>query len=318
MNRASPAAPRIVVVGGVNTDLTARVARFPLPGETIPGHDLAIVGGGKGANSAVAAARMGGRVALVACLGDDPFGSERRVELAAEGLDLTGLATAPGTATGAALIAVDAGGQNTIVVVPGANAALRPRHLAGLALEAGDLLVTQLEAPLETVEAALRLGVERGATTLLNYAPYLSEAHALLPLADVVVVNEHEAAGLLGVPSLLPAEALDAAGALVARGARAAVVTLGAAGVVAANASGARRILAPRVTVRDTTAAGDAFTGALAAGLADGAEFFAAVGLAVLASALTVTKAGAQPSLPTRAEVERFRRGLERATTPTA
>lgn len=315
MNHILHAAPRIVVVGGVNTDLTARVVHFPLPGETIPGHDLAIVGGGKGANSAVAAARMGGRVALVACIGDDPFGSARHAELAAEGLDLTGLATAPGTATGVALIAVDAGGQNTIVVVPGANAVLRPRHLAGLPLETGDLLLTQLESPLETVEAALRLGVERGATTLLNYAPYHTEAHALLPLADVIVVNEHEAAGLLGVPSLLPADALDAAVALLARGPRAAVLTLGAAGVAAANASGAGRIPAPSVMVRDTTAAGDAFTGALAAGLAAGAEFFAAAGVAVLASALAVTKAGAQPSLPTRAEVERFRRALENATT---
>lgn len=318
MNHVLHAATRIVVVGGVNTDLTARVARFPRPGETLPGHDLAIVGGGKGANSAVAAARMGGRVALVARIGDDPFGPPRRAELAAEGLDLAGLATAPGTATGVALIAVDAGGQNTIVVVPGANAALRPRELAGVALEAGDLLLTQLESPLETVGAALRLGAKRGATTLLNYAPYRAEAHALLPLADIIVVNEHEAAGLLGVPSLPAAAAHDAAVALVARGPRAAVVTLGPGGVVAANASGARSIPAPSVTVRDTTAAGDAFTGALAAGLAAGTEFFAAVSLAVLAGALTVTKAGAQPSLPTRAEVERFRRGLQPATTPTA
>lgn len=311
MSSATPAARRIVVVGSVNTDLTARVTRFPLPGETVPGHTLAIAGGGKGANAAVAAARLGGRVALIAAIGDDAFGAARRVELVAAGLDLSNLVNVQGIVTGIALIGVDDEGQNTIVVVPGANDALRREHLTDLPLASGDVLVTQLESPLDTVERALRLGAERGATTVLNFAPYRPAARALLTCTEVIVVNEHEAAGLLDMPVSSPAAARQAAPALLARGPRAAVITLGADGAMAAAGQEVRHIPASCVTVVDTTAAGDAVTGALAVELAAGTEFFAAVGRAVLAGTLTVTKPGAQPSLPWRAEVEQFRRALE-------
>lgn len=297
-------APRVVVVGSINTDVITRVSRFPAPGETVLAHDVAIVGGGKGGNAAVAAARLGGRVVLVGRIGDDAFGDARRAELVAAGIDVEGVAAPPARHTGIALIAVNDEGQNTIVVAAGANAELRPEHVARLALAPDDVLLTQLESPLDTVEAALRRARECGATSLLNFAPYRPDAHPLLSLCDVLVANEHEAAGLLGGAALSRTTARDAALALLARGPGRVAITL------AADASGVRRLPAAMVTVVDTTAAGDAFTGALGVQLAAGSGFFAAVETAVLVGSLTTTKLGAQPSLPTRAEFDRFRASI--------
>lgn len=295
---------RVVVVGSVNSDLVVRVAALPRPGETVAGERFAIVGGGKGANAAVAAARLGAAVALVACLGDDDFGAARLAELAREGLDLGGVRRAGDEPSGVALIAVDAAGENSIAIAPGANALLGPADVATLTLGPGDLLLTQLEVPLATVEAALRRARAAGATALLNAAPFRPEAVALLPLTDVLIVNELEAAGLLDLPRITPAAALDAVAALLDRGPGAVALTLGPHGAYAGRGDERRHLPAPAVAVVDTTAAGDAFTGALAAALAAGRDFFAATELAVRAGSLAVTKAGAQPSLPRRDELE--------------
>lgn len=295
---------RVIVVGSVNTDLVARVRELPRSGETLTGEDFAIVGGGKGANAAVAAARLGAVVALVACVGNDDFGTARLAELAREGLDLGGVRRSDGATSGVALITVDAAGENSIIVVPGTNALLAPDALAALTLDPGDVVLTQLEIPLETVEATLRRGRAGGAITVLNAAPFRPDAGALLPLADVLVVNELEAADLLGRSRIAPDGALDAVTALLDRGAGAVALTLGAHGAAVGRGDERRQIPAPAVAVVDTTAAGDAFTGALAGELAGDRDFFAAAQTAVRAGSLTVTRAGAQPSLPRRAELE--------------
>ncbi|HEX5503534.1 MAG TPA: ribokinase [Thermomicrobiales bacterium] len=307
----SPSA--VYVVGSVNTDLVVGVGALPRPGETVAGGRFAIVGGGKGANAAVAAARLGARVALVACLGDDDFGRARRADLAAEGIDLGGVRVAGATTSGVALIAVEASGENTVIYVPGANALLTPAAVAGLALAAGDVLLTQLETPPATVAAALRRARERGATALLNAAPYTPEAAGLIALADVLVLNEVEAADALGAAHVAPGEARAAVAALLGRGPRAVALTLGAHGAVAGLGGDIRHLPAPAVAVVDTTAAGDAFVGALAAGLAAGADFFAAATTAVAAGSLAVTRPGAQPSLPRRPEVDALLARMARA-----
>lgn len=302
-------APHVVVVGSVNTDLVVRVPALPRPGETLSGEDFTVVGGGKGANAAVAAARLGAAVRLVACLGRDDFGAARFAELAREGLDLAHTRRSGEAASGVALIVVDAAGENSIVIAPGANALLRPEDVAAVPLGPRDILLTQLEIPLTTVEAVLRHARAAGATAILNAAPFLPAAAALLPLTDVLIVNEIEAADLLGGERVTPDSAPGAVAALLARGPAAVALTLGAHGAAVGRGDERRHLPAPEVAVVDTTAAGDAFVGALAAGLAEGADFFAAAGRAVVAGSLAVTRAGAQPSLPTRAAVAAFPRG---------
>lgn len=295
---------RVVVVGSVNTDLVVRSKTLPRPGETIIGEGFAIAGGGKGANAAVAAARMGARVAMLACVGDDDFGRARLADLAAEGIDVLGVRQVPDIASGVALITVDARGENTIVVASGANTMLGTEALDDLAIRPGDILLTQLEVPFATGEAALRLARDAGATTVLNTAPYNPACAAMLPLVDILIANEVEAADLIGWPSITPANAAEAIETILALGPRAVALTLGPHGAAVGRAGDNRHLPAPRVTVVDTTAAGDAFCGALAAGLAAGDDLFTAAGRAVIAGSLTVTKHGAQPSLPRREEVE--------------
>jgi ribokinase len=297
---------RVVVVGSINTDLIVRATALPRPGETIIGKDFAIAGGGKGANAAVAAARMGARVTMHARVGDDDFGRARLADLAADGIDVAAARQLPGIASGVALITVDARGENTIVVASGANMRLDPDALDSLALGPGDILMTQLEVPFATTEAALRLAREAGATTVLNTAPYNAACAAMLPLVDVLIANEVEAADLIGWPAITPATAAEAIGTILARGPRAVALTLGAHGAFVGHADERRHLPAPHVTVVDTTAAGDAFCGALAAGLATGDDLFTAAERAVIAGSLAVTTAGAQPSLPRREEVERL------------
>jgi ribokinase len=295
---------RVVVVGSVNTDLVARTRVLPRPGETVSGASFMVAGGGKGANAAVAAARQGAAVALVACLGDDDFGAARLADLAGEGIDLAGVRRSSAASSGVALIIVDERGENSIVVVSGTNGLLTPTLAEEVALAPGDVMLTQLEVPLPTVEAALRRARAAGAVSMLNAAPYQPAVAELLPLIDVLIVNELEAADLLGAPPLTSERALDAAEALRARGTGAAAITLGAAGAVVAAADWHDRLPAPAVTVVDTTGAGDAFTGTLAAGLAASLHLHEAAERAIAAGSLTVTRAGAQPSLPTRAEVD--------------
>ncbi|MFL6686904.1 ribokinase [Paraburkholderia graminis] len=297
---------RVAVVGSLNMDLVARAPRLPHPGETLAGRTFAQVAGGKGGNQAVAAARLGAQVSMLGCVGADANGAQLRAGLEAEGIDCAALETGR-EATGVALIVVDDASQNAIVIVAGSNGEVTPetiaRHEAVLA--AADVVICQLETPLDTVHAALAAARRLGKTVILNPAPATGPLPAeWLPLIDYLIPNELEAATLTGLPVGSPEEAATAAAVLRAAGARNVLVTLGPRGVQAA-LEGAAPVLydAPKVEAVDTTAAGDTFIGGFAAQLAEGADVDAAIRFAQRAAALSVTRAGAQPSIPTRAEL---------------
>ncbi len=274
----------ITVIGSVNLDFVATAARLPAPGETVTGATLARHPGGKGANQALAARRLGADVSLVARVGADGLADEALALLAAEGVDLEQCDTDTTAATGVALIAVAAGGENQIIVAPGANAAFTPNHLTAPAAGA---LICQLELPLETVAAAV---AQASGFVCLNLAPAAPLAPAALARADLIVVNETEAAfygpALHDLPGLI-------------------AVTWGARGAGLFQAG--RQLAAaapPPVEAVDATGAGDAFVGALVVALLEGQPHAAALAFACTAGALAATRPGAQPSLPTRAEVE--------------
>lgn len=299
--------PRIVVVGSTNTDLVVGVPRLPAPGETVLGGDLETLAGGKGANQAVAAARLGGAVAFVARVGDDAFGARARQGFAAEGIDTRFVTTTPGVPSGVALIAVrEETGENLILVAPGANARLSPEDVdaAVAAFDAAQAVVVSLEIPLETVERAVEAGYARRIPVILNPAPARRLPPDLLERVAVLTPNETEARQLLG--SSETDDLADLPTRLLALGVDAVVITLGSSGALAATPDGIEHL--PSITVQavDTVAAGDCFTGALAVELASGRSLRDAVRFANAAAALSVTRRGAQSALPTRAEVERF------------
>jgi ribokinase len=298
----------IVVLGSLNVDFVAPVPVLPGPGETVLGGDLGTFAGGKGANQAVAAARLGGRVAMVGRVGADAHGELLVRRLEQDGVDAGGVLRDPEAPTGAALIMVAAGGENVIAVAPGANARVDAADVrrAMETVDEGGLLLLQLEIPLPAVgQAALEAG-RAGRRVLLNAAPAARLDLALLENVEAVVANEVEAAALLGRGVGSPAGALEAAAALAAAGPRLAVVTLGAAGAAVHTAGRSWRAQPFPVEAVDTTAAGDAFAGALAAGLAAGVGDEAAVRLASAAGAATATRAGAQDSLPRPADLRRL------------
>jgi ribokinase len=299
---------RVAVVGSLNMDLVARAPRLPHPGETLAGRTFAQVAGGKGGNQAVAAARLGAQVSMLGCVGADGNGAQLRAGLEAEGIDCAALETGK-AATGVALIIVDDASQNAIVIVAGSNAEVTPatisRHESVLA--AAEVVICQLETPSDTVRAALAAARRLGKTVILNPAPATGPLPAdWLPLIDYLIPNELEAAALTGLPVDTPEDAARAAAALRAAGARNVLVTLGARGVQATldGALAATLYEAPKVKAVDTTAAGDTFIGGFAAQLAQGASVETAIRFAQRAAALSVTRAGAQPSIPTRAELD--------------
>ncbi len=295
----------IVVVGSINMDLMLRCPHLPQPGETVPGSDFRTMPGGKGANQALAAARMGARVALLGCVGDDAFGPQALLHLRAAGVDLAGVHTVPGCATGVAMVQVDDTGQNCIVVAPGANACLAPAQLdaAQAALAGAAVLVCQLEVPLATVQHAVALARAAGVAVWLNPAPAQPLPAALLRQVDVLVVNAGEAAVLAGRPVAGHADAVQAALQLRAAGCGTVVVTLGADGVVWADAEGVQQRAAQRVVAVDTTGAGDTFIGAMAASWVQTRALAPAIELAQRAAALAVQRHGAQAAMPTAAEL---------------
>ena len=294
--------PKIAVVGSLNLDLVVPVPHHPRPGETVLGGALAEHPGGKGANQAVAAARLGAQVAMVGMVGADAVGGRLRAALAAERVDVERVLVAEGSASGQALVAVNtSSGENSIIVSPGANGALTPEHCAaaGALLRDAQVTLLQQEVPAATVEAAARLA---GGLVLLNPAPARELPRGLLEMVDVLVPNRRELAALVGSP--LPDLHAVADAARTLGGPAAVVVTLGADGALLC-AEGAVHVVPPLpVEAVDTTAAGDAFCGALACALAEGRALHEAVRLANAAAALATTRAGAQPSLPTRDEVE--------------
>jgi ribokinase len=279
----------IVVVGSLNADLVVRTERFPQPGETLHGSDLAVLPGGKSANQAVAAGRLGGTVRIIGAVGDDGNGRLLRDSVAAAGVDTTHVAVREGVPTGTAVITVDRAGENTIVISGGANATLTPDDLAAAAFEGAGVLGLCLEVSTDVVLAAARAGRAAGATVLTNLSPFGAVPQELLDLTDVLLVNEHEAAelGEHGV-----------ARAIVTRGGAGCTVHDGDADPV--------DVEAVPVDPIDTTGCGDAFMGAVALRLDAGDSLVDAARFAVGVGAYAATKPGAQASYPTTAELAAF------------
>ena len=304
--------PRVCVIGSANVDYTVALPRLPAPGETVSGGTLLVDLGGKGANQAVAARRLGGEVRMIGCVGDDGDGRRIAESLAAAAIDVQGLLRARDAATGTALIMVDAQGHNQIAVAPGANHRLTVEmaapHAASIAW--ADVLVCQLETPLPVVRWALAEARRHAVTTILNPAPVQPLDPEILALVDVLTPNEHEAGRLTGLTADSLEAARAAASRLLSSGAGTVLVTLGERGVLACDHTTATHFPAFPVGVVDTTVAGDAFTGALAVGLGAGGALDQAIPLASAAAALACTRRGAQDSLPGREEVEAFLRSL--------
>jgi len=295
----------VFVVGSINQDFVLRVQRRPRPGETVTGAELSLHPGGKGANGAVAAARLGAEVAMLGRVGEDAFGRKLVENLRINGVDTSWVETVSGAPTGSAFITVTPDGENAIVVSPSANRRFGPGEVEAAAsdLREADVVVAQLEVGVEAIESAARIVTGAGGRLLLNLAPPRELPGELLRLCDPLVVNEHEAAFLLGEE----ATSEESARRLLELGPASVIVTLGAAGAVfATGGASPERFPAPEVEAMDTTGAGDAFVGALAAKLAEGAPLEVAVPYAVFAGAVAVTRQGAQGSLPTAEDVGRL------------
>ena len=277
----------LVVVGSSNLDLVVTVGRHPRPGETLLGTEYHEYPGGKGLNQVVAATRAGADAVFVSALGDDAAGDRLAAVLAEEGIDCAAVQRITATATGRALITVDESGENSIVVVPGANAELRNAPLPH-----ANVVLGQLEIPVAVVTDAFRQARARGSVTILNPAPAASLADDLLASCSIVIPNEHER------------EHLGGSDRLFSMGVEAIVTTLGGAGVDVETSAGHRHVDPFSVTPIDTTGAGDAFCGAFAVAVAEGSDALAAARFAAAAGAIATTRAGAVPSLPRRAEID--------------
>ncbi|MCC6908481.1 MAG: ribokinase [Phycisphaerales bacterium] len=297
--------PRIVVLGSINMDLVVTTPRFPAPGETLLGGAFQTFPGGKGANQAVAAARLGAEVTFIGCVGRDAWGAELRALLASEKIDVAHVLSRGGERTGVAVITVDAAGQNTIVVASGANMALTTRDVeaAREVIEQADAVLMQLESPLPAVQRAAEIARQHDVPVILNAAPAQRLSAALLECVDVLIVNEGESRIVsdLHDPALSHAQV---ASHLCSLSGGHVVVTLGRDGAVHCDGQTTTRQPAPRVEVIDTTAAGDAFAGAWAVGWCEGLSVEQTLALANAAGAAAVSRKGAIPSLPRRAEVE--------------
>ncbi len=303
-------AKRIVVVGSINLDLVAATERIPTAGETVSGRNFHTFPGGKGANQAVAAARVDGAVSMIGRVGADAFGEQLLTSLQESNVDTQAVETVPGS-SGLAMITTDAAGQNAIIVIPGANATLSSadldRHI-DLIRSAG-ILLTQLETPLETVEHLAAIAVRERIPLILDPAPACFLPPSLLRSVEWLTPNETETSSLLGHgPQELSEDMIeDAAEALLRSGSRNVILKLGSRGCYVALASGVRQLL-PAYSVKavDTTAAGDAFNGALAVALLNGQDPMESASWAMAVAAISVTRPGAQPSMPTAGEVDRF------------
>jgi ribokinase len=304
--------PRIVVVGSSNTDMVVKTQRIPAPGETVTGGTFFMPAGGKGANQAVAAARLGAEVTLVAKVGDDMFGKQAAENFRKEGIKTDHIIGDPGNHTGVALIIVDDAGENLIAVAPGANFAITPEEVERAAdrIRAADVLLLQLEIPMETVEFTARLAAEAGVKVVLDPAPAAPLADSLLRHVTYLTPNESEAERLTDVAVNDETSARQAADRLHAAGAQCVIVTMGTKGALVAGRDQASMVPSYKVDAVDSTAAGDAFNGGLAVALARGLPLEEAVRRASMVGALSVTRVGAQPSLPTEEEVRRFAEGV--------
>ncbi|MBN1917804.1 MAG: ribokinase [Verrucomicrobia bacterium] len=302
--------PRVVVVGSINTDIIVHAKRLPAPGETVLGGDWIMAGGGKGANQAVAAARAGAHVTFVGRVGADLFGRESLARLRAEGIDTRHVVEDTTKGSGVALIMVGPNGENIIAVAPGANGAVMPADVdaAADAIAHADVLVAQMEVPPAAIAHAIGAAHARATAVLLNPAPAPAEpiAQKILGMINYLVPNEVEATHLTG------ARSLDAGvKALLDRGVGHVIITLGAKGAAVFDISGRVDVPAHTVKAVDAVGAGDAFCGVLACGIAEGLDLLDAVRQANAAAALSVTRRGAQPSMPTRDEIHRLLNGRQ-------
>lgn len=306
MTQRANAAPQVVVVGSINMDMVSHSRRLPGPGETLMGEVFVMAPGGKGANQAVAAARLGAPVAFVSRVGTRQHGAELLAALAEEGIATSGVVADPAALPGVAVIMVASeGGENSIVYVPGSNAQLSAADVQASAvlLQSAKVVVAQLEVPAPAITQAFELARAAGVTTILNAAPALPVGDALLALSHWLVVNETEAGQLAGMASGSVDEATAAARALLQRGPQQVLVTLGAQGVLLCSAAGVQHLPARVVKAVDTVGAGDTFVGGLAAGLAEGMSAADAVRLGQAAAAIAVSRSGVQSAMPRRAEI---------------
>lgn len=300
----------IVEIGSLNMDLVVRIPTIPKPGETLLGGIYHTYPGGKGSNQAVAAARLGAQVYMIGCVGKDSFGEELRAALADESIDITHVNVHPEESTGVALIQVDEQGKNSISVASGANLCLSSADVERAFKSIGkfDALVMPLEIPLEAVATAARIASGQGALVILNPAPAQVLAPELLSRVDVLVPNEFEIAVMTGLTIQSDADLQQAAEKLHQQGLKHLLVTLGSRGSFYSHRNPIESMIFPAKSVQaiDTTAAGDCFVGALTVGLCEGKDMSSAVEFASAAAAISVTRFGAQPSLPRRNEVDQF------------
>jgi ribokinase len=301
--------PDILVIGSLNADLVVKSPRFPQPGETISGEDLQIIPGGKGANQAVAAARQGTSVTMIGRVGNDSFGPFLVDSLKSDQVDITHISKDE-SATGTAIIVVDSNGQNSIVLSAGANGKVSPKNVDAFQADA-KILLLQLEIPLDTVTYSAKWGKQKGLTVILNPAPARELPDELIENIDYITPNETELSLLTGLEVKDASSAQEAAKALLKRGAKNVIVTLGSKGALLITGSNITQIDSYKVDVTDTTAAGDSFIGGFASALIRNTELEEAVKYGNACGALAVTKFGAQPSLPTKLEVETFIRTHE-------
>jgi ribokinase len=296
----------VVVLGGINMDLVTMSARFPRPGETVVGSRFLTYPGGKGANQAVAAARMGAATAMVGRVGDDVFGPQLIETLTASGINVDGVAIVQDTTSGIAVINIDESAQNQIIQILGANDTCGDAEAGrvGQALANASTLLLQLEVSVDLSLKVAKEAFEQGKTVILDPGPVRPIPPEFFPYCSVITPNETEAQALVGFPVVDRTSAAQAAEQLLAKGVGVAVVTLGAQGVYFANADGGDFVTPFQVDAIDSVAAGDAFNGALAVSLAEGATLEQSVRMAAAAGALAVTKSGAQDSMPYRKEVE--------------
>ena len=297
---------RICVIGSANVDMTFRTPRLPKPGETLAGQSLHVGMGGKGANQAVAAARLGAQVSFVACVGNDSFGADAILQYRKEGLDTSCVRKVTDRPTGTAAIIVDDAAENCIVIVAGANAELSAEDVkrAASVIQQADAVLCQLETPLEATLEAFRLARAAGKLTILTPAPVVELPDELLRLCDLCVPNRTEIEFLVGHAVISEDDARAATRSLMSRGVKAVALTMGSGGAFIANANQTLHVPIVKVDAVDTTGAGDAFTAGLAVSLMEGLSLLEAARRASLVAALTVTRVGTQSAFPRRTEVE--------------
>lgn len=295
----------IIVVGSTNMDMVVKTTHIPLPGETVLGGTFLLNPGGKGANQAVAAARLGGRVAFITKIGNDIFAKQSIQLFDDEEINTDGVLADADHPSGIALITVDEVGENSIVVAPGANAHLSVQDVIVKLSDYSDakIILLQLEIPMETVEAVLKYAHEKGILVMVNPAPVNKKILDLFPFIDILTPNEKEAEMLSGITITSIETAILAAEEIRKKGVKTVIITLGKLGAILVNEEGAQHIPSPQVTAIDTTAAGDVFNGAVTVYLAEGKSLQEAVSFACKAAAIAVTRLGAQSSIPYRKEV---------------